>query len=181
MGATMSLSKAQADLAAWESRAAKLKAELAAAEDQIVKIRIYLEMARVYGDAGSEAPTNRPPVVTIPPAPSKNIGRPPGGRRALMEAPVKAMLKERGSRMRTIEILERLEAEGFTIGGESPTNNLSGILSRMDGVNNDRSLGWGLNEWQAPRAAQTSEPDVDATSASVSLLPPELSLLGGQD
>ena len=153
----MSVERARADLERLEQAANQLRAKLAENEERAAKVRIYLEMTSIYGapeaprPAESAAKTQASP--TNGAAPPKNKGgRPRGEGGGIVERAQKGsqnFLRASGRPMMTRELLQMLENQGTQIGGNSPTSNLSGMLSRSPLFKSSKD-GWTLAEWESP-------------------------------
>ena len=129
----MSVSRAEADLARLQNEMSRLRAQLAEAEDRAVKVRHYIEMARLY-EAGEDAVQ-----ATV---------RARGGNAAHIASMAREALQEHGEPMSTRSLVDVLTKRGVTLGGGNPVNYLSGVLSRSDDIENDRITGWHLTAWK---------------------------------
>jgi hypothetical protein len=155
----MSVERARADLEGLEQTANQLRGKLAEAEAQATKIRIYIEMASVY-DVPTGGPPSRSPAK--PEASPANGGvtlrkkggrpRPEGG--GIVERAQKgaaALLNAAAHPIMTRELLRLLVEQGMQIGGNSPSSNLSGMLSRSDLFKSGKD-GWTLAAWDSTAA-----------------------------
>lgn len=128
----------------------KLENEIARIHERILKLRNYIEMAPLY-DCD---------------APSGDTGRShrPGSSGAAVQASMDLIL-EKGQRIHTRALLDALLAKGIQIGGANPAQNLSGLLSRANELNNNRALGWGLAKWGDAAQGPVPEPGANRDEA----------------
>jgi hypothetical protein len=148
--AGMSLERARADLADLEQAADALRAKLAEVEASAAKVRIYIEMAALYGASPPPAPTASPagaPNGASRPARSKG-GRPrrEGGIVDKAQRAAEAFLRTTKQATDIGEIFQALENQGISIGGLHPRSNLSGMLSKSPALQSSKD-GWMLSEW----------------------------------
>lgn len=129
----MSVSRAEADLARLQNEMGRLRAQLADAEERAVKVRHYIEMARLY-EAGEDA-------VQV-------TSRARGGNAAHIASMAREALQEHGEPMATRALVDVLTKRGVLLGSGNPVNYLSGVLSRADDFENDRITGWHLEAWR---------------------------------
>ena len=129
----MSVLRAEADLTRLQNEMTRLRTLLADAEERAVKVRHYIEMARLY-EAGEDAVQ-----VTT---------RTRGGNAAVIAGMAREVLQEHGEPMQTRALVDVLTKRGVTLGGGNPVNYLSGVLSRSDDFENDRITGWHLAAWK---------------------------------
>lgn len=149
----MARERAEADLRRLTQEADVLRTKLADMDAKIEKLKIYLEMARLY-----EGTSYAPPAIMMRTSPPTG-GRPSGvGVTAQAVEISKAAIRERGKPIHTRELLEILAEQNVVIGGANPVANLSGFLSRSHDLKNSRKYGWGLAEWQTEDEAPSSQP-----------------------
>ena len=151
----MAIEQAHADLQRLTTEAERLRSKISDVAAQIAKIRIYLEMAHVYGgDAASLIDGDASP----------KIGRPVGsgseGRK--VDAAVSA-ITAKGGPISTRELIAILNGHGIEIAGSDPFVNLSSTLSRSNRLKNRRAVGWSLAEWPSDYAP-IDTPNVGAHS-----------------
>jgi len=133
----MSVENAKSDLARLRNEIARLEAQLAGARERAVKIENYIEITELY-----EAATN---VVERGVRARSSTG---SGSVGPIARTVVELLRERGSPIKTTELLIELEKRGITINGINRVSNLSAFLSRAkDQLRANRSEGWSLIEW----------------------------------
>lgn len=145
----MATTKAEADLAAVKAEIQRLERALEAARHRATKIEHYIEMARVYG--GGLYPCDSPPGDELETTASSAVPQSQRHRSGKGNAVVNTVieiLRQAGDFMRTRDILVKLSQQGVAIGGGNQVTNLSGYLSRSELLENDRSLGWALKEWE---------------------------------
>lgn len=163
------IDRAKADMMRLEQEEARLVARLSEIRAQKQKIANFIEMAGAYGIGGGQLIASVS-AASIPPR-SSSIPRSSGGAGAVITEAVRQHLREVRRRVSTVDLLDVLGAKGIQVGGDKPRNNLSGILSRAEGLTNDRVRGWGLSEWDQRVPLLT--PDSSASEPPVLQSPPD--------
>lgn len=164
VGVAMSIERARADLIRLNNAIADLRTRLADAELRAEKVRIFLEMASVYGAESVGDPLSAPSAHDIP-----RSGRPQGGVSTVAVDAATAFIREARAPQHTRVLLSVLEKNGIHIGGNNPVGNLSGFLSRASHLKNSRSNGWSLREWPTDWPAPVvKEPETHGAEVVIS-------------
>lgn len=137
---SMGLAKAKSDLEAVRREIAQLEAKLRNAKDREVKISHYIEMSELYGgeratdSLGSET--------------SQRQRRTSSATSNVNDAVTACInyLREVKHPVKTKDLLKMLQDRGIDVGGQNPVTNLSAMLSRSEGLQADRTVGWSLCE-----------------------------------
>lgn len=137
----MSINRAEADLVILETKATQLHAELAEVESNAVKIRAYIEMAKLY-EHGSTISSAAPSAQ----AAQQQVTREFGGNFGKAITAVEGLIIAAGHPLHTRVLIDRLREMGIEIGGKEPVGNLSSALSRSGKFTNSRMNGWNLRD-----------------------------------
>lgn len=136
----MGLAKAKSDLEAVRREIAQLEAKLRNAKDREIKISHYIEMFELYSgeratdSVGSETSQRQRRTSSV----TSNVN----------DAVTACInyLREVKHPVKTKDLLTMLQDRGIEVGGQNPVTNLSAMLSRSEGLQADRSVGWSLCE-----------------------------------
>ncbi|WP_428531965.1 hypothetical protein [Rhodopila sp.] len=137
----MSLDKAREDLAELDRAVAQLRSKLSDVEARASKIRIYIEMAEMYGETCPTSSSDHHDLA----APPKRT-RASGGIVDKARTAVIAILTERKYPTSTRDLLSELLSRGIPVGGDKPSSNLSGMLSKSLDFKSG-AHGWSLASW----------------------------------
>ncbi|MDG3441873.1 hypothetical protein [Nitrospirillum amazonense] len=150
------LSLARTDLQKLEAKISRLQEDLRGLENDRVKLLHFIEMAERYSSATTilGATTKRSSV--------ENRGT-KGAR--LVEASLEIM-RDTGRPMKNAELANALISMGYEIGGQQPSANLAGFLSRDSRVAFTKGLGWTLAPQIATPTATTPTLDENIPTTS---------------